>query len=134
MSTNEKTPSRYYVFIIDGPAKRKVLHVHSKTIIEKLALGFTFRYTHRGVESTYELVQERSLGSWTARQAVERDASIRVERERREIEAKAKEAERVAALPPTEQKQYRERKHQRYMARANMLGMLLALSERGRRT
>jgi hypothetical protein len=65
-------------------------------------------------------------------QAQQRDTAIRVERERVDIEAKAREAQRVAAMPLDEQKKYRKLRHQTYLRQANMIGMLLALSDVGR--
>ena len=65
-------------------------------------------------------------------QAQLREAEMRAARERREAEAKARKAEAIAKLPPEEQKRYREREHNRHMRAANLVGLMLALSERGR--
>lgn len=79
---------------------------------------------------------ERDMGQAKARgtreqriaQAQERDAAMRAERERLDIEAKAREAQRVAAMTPEKRKQYQERKHRGYMARASMVGLLYAMA------
>lgn len=65
-------------------------------------------------------------------QAKVRDAEILAAREKREAEARAKEDEAAAKLPPEEQKRYRQRVHDRHMRTANLVGLLLAMQERGR--
>ena len=65
-------------------------------------------------------------------QAKVRDAEMLAAREKREAEAEARKAEAIAKLPPEEQKRYRQRLHNRHMQTVNLVGLMLALSEKGR--
>ena len=75
--------------------------------------------------------QAKLRGTYEQRsaQAQQRAAEERAERERQEAEAKEAERQRIAALPPEQQKRISERRHRRHMELAILLGTAAALSE-----
>lgn len=67
--------------------------------------------------------EERVKQAVEAREALE--AKIRARRE----EADRKEMERVAAMSPEDRKRYSQKKHEKFMTRATMLGLIGALDQ-----